>query len=61
MSVIPELRSDKKLFALHNRRNNFLEGTTNLILVFIKVRKIEVAVAISNSNLNLKNVDELLT
>jgi hypothetical protein len=54
MGVIPDFRSDKELLALHNRRNDFLECTTNLVLIFINGSEIEVAITVSNSDLNLK-------
>ena len=54
MSIVPELGRDEEFLALDNGRNYFLQSTTDLFLVFVNHRKVEMAISVANSDFDLE-------
>lgn len=53
MRVVPEFRGDEQFLALDDRRDNLLQGTSDLVLVLVHSRKVKVPVPMANGDLNL--------
>ena len=56
MVVIPELRRDEELFALHDIGNDTLQGGTDFVLVLIDQSTVDVPVACADGNFDLYRV-----
>lgn len=54
VGVVPELRSDEELLALHNGGDDFLQGTANFVLILVDAGKIEVPIAVADGDFHLK-------
>jgi len=54
MGIVPELGRDEELLALDNGRNYFLQSTTDLFLVLVNHRKVEMTISVANSDFDLE-------
>lgn len=50
---VPQLRCNEEILPLDDGRNDFLERCTDLVLVLVDHRKVEMAVSILDSDFNL--------
>ena len=55
MGVIPELAGNKEVFSLDNGGDDLLQGSANLILVFVDTSQVEMTVSVPDSDFHLPN------